>query len=126
MSNITYNKQEEAYELPYKLWGATQTVRFYTENEEDIMKNLSEIAKKLDKLDGSKNTIAEMIIDDGYYEGGSPDALAKLLSLENVYIDFDEGDIIVCFDTGTDDGFMRDRVHIELFADIFEVTGWVG
>ena len=82
MSNIKYNEKEEAYELPYKLWGTTQTVRFYTENEEDIMKNLSEIAKKLDKLDGSKNTIAEMIIDDGYYEGGSPDALAKLLSLE--------------------------------------------
>lgn len=125
MSNIKYNEQEEAFELPYKLWDETLTVRFYTESEETIMKNLSAIAKKLAKLDSSKSTVAGMLIDDGYYEGGDSEALAKILKLSNVYVDIDEEDIVVCFDTGTSDGFMKGDVHIELFAELFEITGWV-
>jgi len=125
LSNIKYNKQEEAFELPYKLWEESLTVRFYTESEETIMKNLSAIAKKLAKLDNSKNTVAGMLIDDGYYEGGDTDALAKILKLSNVYVDIDDEDIVVCFDTGTSDGFMKGDVHVELFADLFEITGWV-
>ena len=125
MSNIKYNEQEEAFELPYKLWDEALTVRFYTESEDTIMKNLSVIAKKLAKLDGSKSTIAGMLIDDGFYEGGDPEALAKILKLSNVYIDIDYEDIVVCFDTGTADGYMKGDAHIELFADIFEITGWV-
>ena len=125
LSNIKYNEQEEAFELPYKLWDEALTVRFYTESEDTIMKNLSVIAKKLAKLDGSKSTIAGMLIDDGFYEGGDPEALAKILKLSNVYIDIDDEDIVVCFDTGTSDGYMKGDAHIELFADIFEITGWV-
>ena len=125
MSNISYNKQEEAYELPYKLWGETMTVRFYVDDEKQIMDNLSSIAKKLAKLDGSRRQIAELLIDEGYYEGGDPDALAKKLSLESPYVDFDDEDIILCFDVGTDDGYMRSSAHAELFGDMFEVTGWV-
>ena len=125
MSNIKYNEQEEAFELPYKLWDETLTVRFYTESEETIMKNLSAIAKKLAKLDSSKSTVAGMLIDDGYYEGGDAEALAKILKLSSVYVDIDEEDIVVCFDTGTSDGFMKEDVHIELFAELFEITGWV-
>ena len=125
MSNIKYNKQEEAYELPYKLWDTPQTVRFYVDSEEEIMKNLSSIAAKLAKVDGGKQQVAEIIIDDGFYEGGDPEALAKILKIQNVYVDMDDEDIVVCFDTGTDDGYMKDFAHMELFADIFEVTGWV-
>ena len=124
MSNIKYNEQEEAYELPYKLWDTPQTVRFYVDSEEEIMKNLSAIAQKLAKLDGSRQQIAEQIIDDGFYEGGDPEALAKILELKNVYVDFDDEDIIVCFKTGTHDGYMLDFVSVELFADMFEITGW--
>ena len=40
MSNIRYNEQEEAFELPYKLWNNTMTVRFYTDAEDTIMKKL--------------------------------------------------------------------------------------
>ena len=125
MSNIKYNEQEEAFELPYKLWNNTMTVRFYTEDEETIMKNLKDIAKKLAKLDGSKSTVAGMLIDEGYYEGGNADELAKILKLENVYVDIDDEDTVVCFDTGTDDGFMQGLAHVELFDEIFEITGWV-
>jgi hypothetical protein len=125
LSNIKYNEQEEAFELPYKLWEESLTVRFYTESEDTIMKNLSAIAKKLAKVDSSKSTVAGMLIDDGYYEGGDTDALAKILKLSNVYVDIDEDDIVVCFDTGTSDGFMKGDVHIELFTDLFEITGWV-
>lgn len=124
MSNIKYNPQEEAYELPYKLWDTEQTVRFYTESEDDIMKHLSVIAQKLAKLDGSRQQLAGQIIDEGYYEGSDSEALAKILELCNVYVDFDEEDIIVCFKAGTHDGYMQDFVSVELFADIFEITGW--
>ena len=126
MSNIKYNEQEEAYELPYKLWDTPQTVRFYVDSEEELMKNLSAIAQKLAKVDGSRQQIAEQVIDDGFYEGGDPEALTKVLELRNVYVDFDDGDIIVCFETGTNDGYMKDFISVELFADMFEIIDWVG
>jgi hypothetical protein len=125
VSNIRYNEQEEAYELPYKLWDNTMTVRFYTDSEETIMKKLSDIAKKLAKLDCSKSTVAGMLIDEGYYEGSNAEELAKILRLENVYVDIDDEDTVVCFDTGTDDGFMQGSAHVELFGELFEITGWV-
>ena len=125
MSNITYNEQEEAFELPYKLWGETRTVRFYVESEEEIMSRLKDVAEKLAKLDGSRRQIAELLIDEGYYEGGDPDALAKIVRLDNPYIDFDDDDVVLCFDVSTDDGYMMDSAHAELLGDIFEITGWV-
>ena len=125
MSNIKYNEQEEAFELPYKLWDETATVRFYVGEEADIIKNLKDVAAKLAKLDGSRRQIAELLIDDGFYEGGDPDALAKILALANVYVDFDDEDIVLCFDVYTDDGYMKAPAHVELFGELFELTGWV-
>ncbi|MBQ6250665.1 hypothetical protein [Ruminococcus sp.] len=124
MSNISYNQREEAYELPYKLWDEIMTVRFYTDSEETIIANLSDIAKKLARLDGGRSTIAAMLIDDGFYEGGNAEALAKLLKLRNVYADIDEEETVVCFETGTDDGYMENYVHVELFGELFEISGW--
>jgi uncharacterized protein YutE (UPF0331/DUF86 family) len=124
VSNISYNQREEAYELPYKLWDEMMTVRFYTDSEETIIANLSDIAKKLARLDGGRSTIAAMLIDDGFYEGGNAEALAKLLKLRNVYVDIDEEEIVVCFETGTDDGYMENYVHVELFGELFEISGW--
>ena len=125
MSNIKYNEQEEAFELPYKLWNEDMTVRFYTESEETIISNLKDIAKKLAKLDGGRSTVAGMLIDDGFYEGGDAEALARILKLRSVYVDIDEEETVVCFDTGTDDGFMQGDVHVELVGELFEITGWV-
>ena len=124
MSNISYNQREEAYELPYKLWDEMMTVRFYTDSEETIIANLADIAKKLARLDGGRSTIAAMLIDDGFYEGGNAEALAKLLKLRNVYVDIDEDETVVCFETGTDDGYMENYVHVELFGELFEISGW--
>ncbi len=124
MSNIRYNEQEEAFELPYKLWDNAVTVRFYVDSEEDIMNNLSAVAQKLAAVDGGKNKAAELLIDEGWYEGGNPEALAKLMKIQNVYVDIDDEDIVVCFETGTDDGYMKSYVHVELFGDLFEITGW--
>ena len=124
MSNISYNQREEAYELPYKLWDEMMTVRFYTDSEETIIANLSDIAKKLARLDGGRSTIAAMLIDDGFYEGGNAEALAKLLKLRNVYVDIDDKETVVCFETGTDDGYMENYVHVELFGELFEISGW--
>lgn len=125
MSNIKYNEQEEAFELPYKLWDETAVVRFYVENEAEIMQNLKAVAEKLAKLDGSRRQLAELLIDEGYYEGGDPDALAKKLRLEFPYVDLDEDEVIVCFDLFADDGYMKAPAHAELFGEYFEITGWV-
>ncbi len=125
MSNIKYNEHEEAFELPYKIWGNTQTVRFYVEEEAEIMKNLSVIAEKLAKVDGAKSQIAGILIDEGYYEGGSVDALANILNIQNVYVDIDEDEIVACFETGTDDGYMQGMVKMELYGEFFEAVGWV-
>ncbi len=123
MSNIKYNEQEEAFELPYKLWDNVRTVRFYVESESDIMDNLPAIAEKLAKLDASKKLIARLITDEGCYEGGSADTLENNLSLENIYVDIDEDEIVVCIDADSFDGYMPDPLHIELFGDEFEITG---
>lgn len=123
MSNIKYNEAEEAFELPYKLWGNSQTVRFYVEEEAVIMDNLTAIAEKLAKLDGSRKLIAKLITDEGHYEGGDADTLADNLSLENVYVDIDEDEIVVCIDTDSFDGYMPSALHIELYGDDFEITG---
>lgn len=123
LSNIVYNEKEEAFELPYKIWENMQTVRFYVEKESEIMDNLSAIAQKLAKLDGSRKHIASMLISDNYYEGGDTDTLAKNLSIENVYVDIDEDEIVVCIDVDSFDGYMSDPMHIELFGDDFEITG---
>ena len=124
MSNIKYNEHEEAFELPYKIWGNTQTVRFYVEEESEIMNNLSVIAEKLAKVDESKTQIAALLIDEGWYEGGNADALAKILKINNVYVDIDEDEIVTCFETGTDDGYMQGMVHMELYGELFEILGW--
>lgn len=123
MSNIVYNEKEEAFELPYKIWENMQTVRFYVEDESEIMDNLSAIAQKLAKLDGSRRRIASMLIEENYYEGGDTDALVKNLSIENVYVDIDEDEIVVCIDVDSFDGYMSDPMHIELFGEDFEITG---
>ena len=123
LSNIVYNKQEEAFELPYKLWDKEQTVRFYVEEEAEIMQNLSAIAAKLARLDSSRKLIAKLITDEGLYEGGDAESLADNLSLENVYVDIDEDEIIVCIDTDSFDGYMPSALHIELYGDDFESTG---
>ena len=123
MSNIVYNEKEEAFELPYKIWENMQTVRFYVEDESEIMDNLSAIAQRLAKLDGSRRRIASMLIEENYYEGGDTDALVKNLSIENVYVDIDDDEIVVCIDVDSFDGYMSDSMHIELFGEDFEITG---
>ena len=92
MSNIKYNEKEEAFELPYKIWGEPKLVRFYAEDEQSIMDNLKDIAGKLAKLDGSRKKLAELIIDDGHFDYAEPDTLADTLELSNIYVDIDEDD----------------------------------
>ena len=120
MSNISYNKEQEAFELPYKLWDNIMTVRFYTESEEDIMGNISDIAMKLETLGGSRKKIAALIAGEGYYEG-SEEALSENLTLDSVYVDMDDEDIIVCFTVSSSDGYMKPQ-NIELIDGEFEIV----
>lgn len=121
MSNIKYNEEQEAFELPYKLWDNMITVRFYTDSESDIMDNLSDIAFQLETVNGGKSTIAKLISDEGLY-GGDDDALKDLLCLESVYVDIDEDEIVVCFTVSSTDGYMK-PISMELYENDFEVIG---
>ncbi|MDE5763560.1 MAG: hypothetical protein K2N49_02565 [Ruminococcus sp.] len=121
MSNIRYNEEQEAFELPYKLWGSMITVRFYTDSEDDIMNNLSDIAVKLETVNGGKKKIAQIAADEGYYEG-SAETLAKNIILKNIYVDIDEDEIVVVFDISSKDGYMK-TLAVELYDGEFEVTG---
>lgn len=121
MSNIKYNEQQEAFELPYKLWDNMITVRFYAESENDIMQNLSNIAMQLETVNGGKSAIARLISDECLYNDDD-ESLAKHLCLESVYVDIDEDEIVVCFTVSSDDGYMY-SVDMELYDGEFEITG---
>lgn len=60
MSNIRYNEEQEAYELPYKLWNETMTVRFYAESESAIMSELPRIAEILETINGSRKSLLRL------------------------------------------------------------------
>lgn len=120
MSNIKYNEEQEAYELPYKLWDNMITVRFYAESEEDIISNLSEIATQLEYVNSNKKTIATLIADEGFYNGAD-EVLIKHICLESIYVDIDDEEIVVCFTVDSNDGYMT-SVNIELYETEFEIT----
>lgn len=121
MSNIKYNEEQEAYELPYKMWDKSIIVRFYTDAEETIIDNLSEIAVKLETINGSKKRLARMIADEGLYEGAG-ETLAKELIMDSVYVDIDDGEIVVCFVVSSGDGYMM-PLNVELYGSDLEITG---
>ena len=120
MSNIKYNEEQEAFELPYKLWDNMITVRFYADSENDIMENLSSIAMQLETVNGGRNAIARLISDENLYNGDD-DALKDFLCLDSIYVDVDDEEIVVCFTVSSVDGFMR-PVDMELYEGEFEIT----
>ncbi len=119
MSNIRYNEEQEAYELPYKLWDESLTVRFYAESEAAIMSELSRIAEILETINGSRKKLASLIADSGRYEGAAA-TLAKQLVMKSIYLDIDEDEIVACFTLSSADGYMRD-INIELYEGDFEI-----
>ncbi|MDE6519382.1 MAG: hypothetical protein K2K91_02835 [Ruminococcus sp.] len=120
MSNIKYNEEQEAFELPYKLWDNAITVRFYADSEEDIISNLSEIAVQLEYVNSNKKAIATLIADEGLYDGAD-EVLIKHICLESIYVDVDDEEIVVCFTVDSTDGYMT-SVNIELYETEFEIT----
>lgn len=124
MSQIKYNEKEEAFEISYKMWENDVTVRFYVEEEAEIMDNFSEIAQKLDKVNRNKKKIAEIIADDGYYSGAS-EILEGCLQITSAYIDIDEDGVVVCFYVDSTDGYLK-PLSMELGYDNgIEIVGWV-
>ena len=119
MSNIRYNEEQEAYELPYKLWNETMTVRFYAEGESAIMSELPRIAEILETINGSRKKLASLIADNGRYEGAAQ-TLAKQLVMKSIYLDIDEDEIVACFTLSSADGYMKD-ISLELYEGEFEI-----
>lgn len=123
MNQIKYNEKEEAFEITYKLWDNETTIRFYVEEQQEIMDNFSEIAQKLDKVNRNKKKIAEIIADEGYY-GGLSETLAECLQITSAYVDVDEDGVVVCFDVYSTDGYLA-PLSMELGTDnSIEVLGW--
>lgn len=121
MSNIRYNEEQEAFELPYKMWDKPAIVRFYADSEDDITGNISDIAMKLETINGGKGKLSRILADERIYEGDS-EVLVRHLLLDNIYVDIDEDEIVVCFRVSSDDGYMTPQ-NIELYDEEFEITG---
>lgn len=122
MGQIKYNEKEEAFEISYKLWENNVTVRFYVEEESEIMDNFSEIAQKLDRLNRNKKKIAEIITDNGYYSGAS-ELLAECIQITGTYIDIDEDGVVVCFNVDSTDGYMIPLCMELGYDNGIEITG---
>lgn len=124
MDQIHYNEKQEAYEITYKLWEKEVIIRFYVEEQQEIMDNFSEIAQKLDKVNRDKRNIAEIIADEGYYSGAS-ETLADSLQITSAYVDVDEDGVVLCFYVDSTDGYLP-PLSIELGVDNdIEIVGWV-
>lgn len=124
MNQIQYNEKQEAYEITYKLWEKEVIIRFYVEEQQEIMDNFSEIAQKLDKVNRNKKKIAEIIADEGYY-GGASETLAESLQITSAYVDVDEDGVVVCFNVDSTDGYLP-PLSMELGVDNgIEIVGWV-
>ncbi len=130
MSQITYNEQQEAFELPYKLWDKEVTVLFYVESEQEIMENIKEIADALAKVDRNAEKIAEMIVRDKPNPARlrpEPKKLAETLSLTDVFVELDEGEVYVRFVVADSSGYLKDKLEIEFGESIgVEIIGWYG
>ncbi|MBQ8960033.1 MAG: hypothetical protein IJ071_02310 [Ruminococcus sp.] len=122
MSNIKYNEQEEAFELPYKLWGKVLTVRFYVDDEQTIMDNFTAVAQKLAALDGGKKKVAQLVADEGYYNGAA-ESLRDAINVNKAYVDIDEDGVVLCFTVDSSDGYLA-PLDLELVEEQFEVIGW--
>lgn len=121
MSNLKYNEEDESFELPYMLWDKMMKVRFYAESEDDIMNNLSEIAMKIETINGGKNKLSQILADEGLYEG-SLESLIKTIALDDIYADIDEDGVVFCFTVSSSDGYMKTQ-HIELLDYEYEIVG---
>ncbi len=121
MSNIKYNEEQEAFELPYKLWNNMVTIRFYTESEEDITGNISGIAMKLETINGGKAKLSRILAEEGIYRG-SEETLRKCIVIDDIYADIDEDEITFCFTVSSEDGYMEPQ-SIELYDEEFEIVG---
>lgn len=123
MNAIRYNDAEEAFEINYKIWNNEMTVRFYVEDQQKIIDNLSTVAQALAKLDGGRKKVCESIVNDGYYTDAI-ELLEKSIRLLSVYVDIDEEGVVLCFTVECSDGYLA-PLSIELYEDEFEPVGWV-
>lgn len=123
MNMIKYNEKEEAYEIVYKIWEKDATIRFYVEEQQDIMDNFSDVAAKLDRLNRSKSSIAQLVCDEGYYEGVA-ETFEQGMLLVKAYVDIDDDGVVLCFSVNNNDGYLKNPLSLELYEDEFEVLGW--
>lgn len=123
MNKIKYNEKEEAFEIVYKIWSKDITVRFYVDSQDEIMKNISEIALQLEKVGNSRQEIARIVAEEGYYEG-AVETLEKSIEVTYAYVDIDEDGVVICMTVTSADGYLK-PLAVELLDSDFEVTGWV-
>ncbi|MBR1864316.1 MAG: hypothetical protein IJ806_09540 [Ruminococcus sp.] len=131
MAGIKYDPQQEAYELNYVLWDKDVTVRFYVEEQQEIIDALTDIAQMLDKINRNKKKIAEIILRDGWAGGkksaeGGAEGLEKSLFIDSCSVELDEDiGIVISLLLGSDDGSLKGLLSVELGEDSgLEFIGW--
>ncbi len=128
MNKINYNEKEEAYEITYKIWDFDVTVRFYVDDQQEIMDNFSDIAQKLDKVNRNRKKIADILARDRRFNDGymSDESLEEHIAVESAYFDIDEDGTVMCFTIKSHDEFFLDKFGFEIGTDDgIEVTGIV-
>ncbi len=130
MSQIIYNEEQEAYELPYQLWDGDVTVLFYVEDEQEIMDNIANIADALEKVNRNREKIAEVILRDRKNPAKLKPELKKFaegISLTDVFVDLDEGEVYIRFVVADQSGYLKDKLEMEFGESIgVEIIGWYG
>lgn len=131
MTGINYNAEQEAFELDYELWDKQVVVRFYVEDQQEIMDDLADIAKMLDKVNRNKQKIAEVILRDNWagskkYLAESRESFVKGLYIDSCSVEIDEDmGIVVGLLVGGSEGSLKGLLSIELGEDSgLEILGW--
>ncbi len=125
MDKIKYNEKEEAYEISYKLWDKDVTVRFYTDDQQEIFSHFTDIAQKLDKVNSSKQKIADILARHKYFGGNADgDSIKEHISVQSAYFDLDDDGAVLCLTIGCSDMYFVDDFSVEIDTDNgIEVTG---
>lgn len=130
MDKIKYNENHEAYEITYNVWGKPTLVLFFTDDQQEILDNLSEIAVKLDKINSRKAKFAEIMIEGKWYNRSAhlfleASELAEAIFAAYLSVDFDDGEIYINIEIAAADDYLGGKLAVEVGIDNgIEVLGW--
>lgn len=130
MDKIKYNKKHEAYEITFDVWGKQTLVLFFTDDQQEILDNLSTIAAKLDKINSRKTKFAEIMLKGKWYNRNTypfleASELADAIFAASLSVDFDDGEIYINIVIAASEDYLGGKLAVEVGCDNgIEVLGW--